>query len=251
MDLRLEGKRVLITGGSKGIGKGIAKAFAEEGANVGIAARNKLELLRTQKELGIQIYQTDLAHSENREQLILDFVQDFNGIDILVNNMGASHGNSTLNTDPEIFMKAMELNFIAAVHLCQLSSRHMMDNKQGVIINISSIYGKEAGGAPSYNASKAALISFTKAFSTEVIEDNIRVVGIAPGAIFHPNEEWQRRLKQDPNFLEKYALAKIPAGRLGTTEEIGNVAVFLASDKASWIVGSTISVDGGQSRLNY
>ena len=76
------------------------------------------------------------------------------------------------------------------------------------------------------------------------------MVGIAPGAIFHPNE-WQRRLKQDPNFLEKYALAKIPAGRLGTTEEIGNVAVFLASDKASWIVGSTISVDGGQSRLNY
>ena len=174
MDLRLEGKRVLITGGSKGIGKGIAKAFAEEGANVGIAARNKLELLRTQKELGIQIYQTDLAHSENREQLILDFVQDFNGIDILVNNMGGKPWKQHFKHGSEIFMKAMELNFITAVHLCQLSSRHLMDNKQGVIINISSIYGKEAGGAPSYNASKAALISFTKAFSTEVIEDNIQ-----------------------------------------------------------------------------
>lgn len=251
MDLNLKGKKVLVTGGSRGIGKGIAKAFIEEGASVGITARNKAELIRTKQELGAQIYQSDLSQFENRELLIKRFVDDFKGIDVLVNNMGASHGSRTLDTAPTEFVEAMELNFIAAVHLCQLSSHHMLDKAGGIIINISSIYGKEAGGLASYNASKAALISFTKAFSSEVIQDNIRVVGIAPGAIYHPNEVWKRRLEQDANYLENYARDKIPAGRLGKTDEIGNVAVFLASDKASWIVGSTISVDGGQSRLNF
>ncbi|WP_106498258.1 SDR family NAD(P)-dependent oxidoreductase [Lentibacillus sp. Marseille-P4043] len=251
MDLNLKGKKVLITGGSRGIGKGIAKAFLDEGAHVGIAARNNKELLRAKKELDVQIYQSDLSKYENREQLISEFIYDFNRIDVLVNNMGASHGNRVLDTTPNVFTEAMELNYIAAVHLCQLSSKHMIDNEKGVIINISSIYGKEAGGLPSYNASKAALISFTKAFSSEVIQHNIRVVGIAPGAIYHPNEVWKHRLEQDSNFLKNYARDKIPAGRLGKTEEIGNVAVFLASDKASWIVGSTITVDGGQSRLNF
>lgn len=251
MDLNLKGKKVLITGGSRGIGKGIAKAFIEEGARVGVAARNKTELLLAKKELGVQIYQSDLSQFKNRELLIKEFVQDFEGIDILVNNMGASFGKRTLDTAPSVFVQAMEVNFIASVHLCQLSSNHMIDNKGGVIINISSIYGKETGGLASYNASKAALISFTKSFSSEVIQNNIRVVGIAPGAIYHPNKVWKHRLEQDANYLENYARDKIPAGRLGRTEEIGNVAVFLASDKASWIVGSTLSVDGGQSRLNF
>jgi len=251
MDLNLKGKSVLITGGSRGIGKGIAKAFIEEGARVGVAARNESELLLVKKELGVQIYQSDLSQYENRKQLMKEFVQDFEGIDILVNNMGASYGDKVLDTAPSVFMQAMETNFIASVHLCQLSSKYMIENKKGIMINISSIYGKEAGGLASYNASKAALISFTKAFSTEVIQKGIRVIGIAPGAIYHPNEVWKNRLAQDSHFLENYARDKIPAGRLGTTEEIGNVAVFLASDKASWIVGTTISVDGGQSRLNY
>lgn len=251
MDLNLKGKKVLVTGGSRGIGKGIAKAFLEEGGKVGIAARNNKELLLAKKELGVQIYQKDLSTYENRELLVKEFINEFNGIDVLVNNMGASHGSSVLNTTPGMFEEAMELNFIAGVHLCQLSSKHMINKGGGVIINISSIYGKESGGLPSYNASKAALISFTKAFSSEVIKSNVRVAGISPGAIYHPNEEWQNRLALDSNFLEKYASDKIPAGRLGKPEEIGNVAVFLASDNASWIVGTTITVDGGQSRLNF
>lgn len=252
MDLHLKGKNVLITGGSRGIGKAIAKTFLAEGANVGIIARNKEELLDAKKELGVHIYQKDLLQEKNRKLAITQFIQDFNGIDIVVNNMGTSLGSNTLNTSPAIFAQVMEVNFIAAVHLCQLASKYMIRNKKkGVIINIASIYGKEAGGLPSYNASKAALISFTKAFSSEVIPHHIRVVGIAPGAIFHPNEVWKKRIEQDPLFLKKYADAKIPAGRLGTPKEIGNVAAFLASDRASWIVGTTVTVDGGQSRLNF
>lgn len=251
IELNLKGKKVLVTGGSRGIGKAIAEAFSREGAHVGIAARNNAELLQVKQELGVQIYPKDLAKHGDREQLIAEFIDDFTTIDVLVNNAGAAHGGNILNTPPHVFGEAMELNFISTVHLSQLASKQMIRSGEGVIINISSIYGKESGGLPSYNASKAALISFTKSFSSEVIKNNIRVIGIAPGAIYHPNKEWERRLERDPDFLENYARDKIPAGRLGKTEEVGNVAVFLASDKASWIVGSTISVDGGQSRLNY
>ncbi|WP_010651793.1 SDR family NAD(P)-dependent oxidoreductase [Oceanobacillus massiliensis] len=251
MDLHLKDKNVLVTGGSRGIGKAIAKAFLKEGAHVGIVARNHTELQQAKEELGVRIYQKDLTEYVNREQLIKEYIDDFKRIDVLVNNMGASHGGRVLETPPSLFNRAMEQNFIAAVHLAQLASKEMIHDGEGVILNISSIYGKESGGNPSYNASKAALISFTKSFSTEVIKDNVRVVGIAPGAIYHPNEEWERRLKIDPDYLEKYASSRIPAGRLGKAEEIGSVASFLASDHASWIVGATVTVDGGQSRTNF
>ncbi|ASN04427.1 SDR family NAD(P)-dependent oxidoreductase [Virgibacillus necropolis] len=251
MELNLKGKKVLVTGGSKGIGKAIAEAFIKEGAHVGIVARSNTELLQAKEELGVLTYPKDLGKHDQRVQLMSEFMNDFGAIDVLVNNVGSAHGKGVLNTPSSVFGEAMELNFITAVHLSQLASKLMISKGGGVILNISSLYGKESGGLPSYNASKAALISFTKSFSSEVIKNNVRVIGIAPGAIFHPNKEWKRRLERDPDFLKKYAREKIPAGRLGKTEEIGNVAVFLASDKASWIVGSTISVDGGQSRLNY
>jgi 3-oxoacyl-[acyl-carrier protein] reductase len=128
----------------------------------------------------------------------------------------------------------------------------MRSNGSGAIVNISSIYGREAGGNPSYNASKAALISFTKSCSSEFIKDCIRVNGVAPGATFHPNQVWSKRLEKDPNFLNNYvANHKIPGGRLGKPDEIAAVVVFLASTRASWVVGSTINVDGGQSHMNY
>ncbi|ALX49244.1 SDR family NAD(P)-dependent oxidoreductase [Lentibacillus amyloliquefaciens] len=252
MELNLKGKKVLVTGGARGIGKAIAQAFLAEGAQVGIAARSRTELLQTKKELGLHtIYQKDLLKHEDREQLIAEFIDDFNTIDILVNNAATNHGTSIVNTPPSVFEDTMALNLISAVHLSQLAGHSMIESEKGVIINISSIYGKESGGSPSYNASKAALISFTKSFSSEVIKDNVRVVGIAPGAVYHPNKEWERRLERNPDYLKNYAREKIPAGRLGTPEEIGHTAAFLASDKASWIVGSTITVDGGQSRLNF
>jgi len=251
MDLNLKGKRVLVTGGSRGIGKAIAEAFVNEQSKVGITARNEKELLTVQKDLGVEIFQADLYKEADRIRLMTEFVTCFNGIDILINNAGASHGDTVMNTSPQEFEEAMQLNFISAVHLSQLASEYMKRNRAGTIINIASIYGREAGGFPTYNASKAALISFTKSYSTEIIKDNIRVNGIAPGAVFHPNKTWIERLNMDPNYLDNYARSKIPSGRLGKPEEIANVAVFLASDKASWIVGSTINVDGGQSHLNF
>lgn len=251
MDLNLKGKRVLVTGGSRGIGRAIAAAFIKEQSKVGIVARNMDELLGTKEELGVEIFQSDLSKESERDNLMKEFINQFGGIDILINNAGGSNGDTVMNTSVHEFEEAMELNFISAVHLSQLAAQNMKKLGSGSIINIVSIYGREAGGFPTYNASKAALISFTKSFSTEIIKENVRVNGIAPGAVFHPNKVWLERLEKDPDLLKTYGENKIPAGRLGTPEEIANVVVFLASDRASWIVGSTINVDGGQSHLNF
>lgn len=123
--------------------------------------------------------------------------------------------------------------------------------RSGSIINITSVYGRESGGKTTYNNAKSALISFTKGLADEVISNGIRVNSIAPGSILHETGNWIKRLKEDPDKINKFVMHDIPAGRFGTPEEIANVAIFLASDKASWIVGASINVDGGQSKMNF
>jgi 3-oxoacyl-[acyl-carrier protein] reductase len=252
VDLQLKGKNVLVTGGSKGIGKAIAKAFVEEGANVAIIARDLVYLKEAKEELGnIVVYQADLTEKTERERVFRQFIYDFGSLDILVNNAGGSNGSSVMETDLSLFYEAMELNYFSAVHLSQLAVREMKKKQSGSIINITSIYGRESGGKVTYNNAKAALISFTKALANEVAPYGIRVNSVAPGSILHPTGNWQRRLEENPEGIRKFVQEQIPAGRFGTPEEIANVVVFLASNKASWIVGATINVDGGQSKMNF
>ena len=127
----------------------------------------------------------------------------------------------------------------------------MKKQKRGAIINITSIYGRESGGKATYNAAKAATISFTKSLANEAIKDGIRVNGIAPGSILHPGGSWQKRIEENPEKMNEFVKTEIPAGRFVTLEEVSNVAVFLAPEKASWVVGATINVDGGQSKSNF
>jgi 3-oxoacyl-[acyl-carrier protein] reductase len=252
VNLQLNGKNVLVTGGSKGIGKAIAKAFVEEGANVAIIARDLVHLKEAKKELGnIALYQADLTEKTERERVFRQFIHDFGSLDILINNAGGSNGSSVMETDLSLFYEAMELNYFSAVHLSQLAVREMKKKQSGSIINITSIYGRESGGKVTYNNAKAALISFTKALANEVAPYGIRVNSVAPGSVLHPTGNWQRRLEENPEGIRKFVQEQIPAGRFGTPEEIANVVVFLASNKASWIVGATINVDGGQSKMNF
>lgn len=251
MNLELEGKVVLVTGGSKGIGQGIAYAFLNEGAKVGILGRNLDDLEAAQKE-GIEIFQGDVTNAEDRERVIKEFLSKFGTIDILVNNAGGSNGASVMETSIEQFEDAMHLNFLSAVDLSKKAASVMSGNSDGgAIINISSIFGRESGGKPTYNASKAAMISFTKSFGDEVIKKGIRVNGVAPGSILHETGNWKKRLEQDPDKINSFVEEHISAGRFGTVEEVANVVVFLASKKASWVVGSTLNVDGGQSYSNF
>lgn len=252
MNLHLEDKVVLITGGSKGIGKAIAKAFKDEGAKVAICARDKSELEKVVTELQLDAYYAaDLTNREERDQIFQSLIQDFGHIDILVNNVGGSNGSITSETNLDLFEAAMNLNYLSAVHFSKLSIPFMKEKNEGAIINISSVFGREAGGKPTYNAAKAAMISFTKSLADEVAKDGIRVNGVAPGSILHPTGNWQRRLEENPEKINAFVQNEIPAGRFGTVEEIANVVVFLASEKASWVMGATLNVDGGQSRSNF
>jgi 3-oxoacyl-[acyl-carrier protein] reductase len=250
MNLELDGKAVLVTGGSKGIGKAIAYAFLEEGARVGIVGRNEADLLEAKKE-GIEIFQGDVTEACDRERIMKDFLKKFGTIDCLVNNAGGSNGGAVMETGLDQFESALHLNFLSAVDFSKRAAVVMTDKQEGAIINISSIFGRESGGKPTYNASKAALISFTKSFGDEMIKKGVRVNGIAPGSILHETGNWKKRLEQDPETINAFVDEHISAGRFGTVEEVASVAVFLASNKASWVVGSTLNVDGGQSYSNF
>lgn len=252
MDLQLTGKKVLVTGGSKGIGKGIAKAFLEEGAEVAILGRGEEALDQAQSEMpSLKTIQADVTSERDRSHAFQQFIDTFGKIDILVNNAGGSSGGKTMETTIAQFEEAMLLNYFSAVHLSQLAVEDMKKYKSGAIINISSIFGRESGGKPTYNSAKAAMISTTKSLADEVIKDGIRVNSIAPGSILHPTGNWQKKLDKDPEQINKFVEDQIPAGRFGTVEEVANSVVFLASEKASWIVGASINVDGGQSKSNF
>ncbi|MGB7998755.1 MAG: glucose 1-dehydrogenase [Anaerobacillus sp.] len=253
MNLNLENKRVLVTGGSKGIGKAIAKAFYDEGAKVGICARNRDDLEQAKKDIGqnLAIFEADITDDRKRVQLLDSYIMEFGAIDVLVNNAGGSSGTTIMETDINQFHKAMELNFYSAVHLSQIAAAEMKKQESGAIVNISSIFGRESGGKPTYNNSKSAMISFTKAMADELIADGVRVNGVAPGAILHPSGNWQKRLDENPEKINEFVEKEIPGGRFGTPEEVADAVVFLASEKASWIVGATLNVDGGQSKSNF
>lgn len=253
MDLKLQGKNILITGGSKGIGKVIAEVLLEEGANVSIAARDLAVLKKTNEDLGgnVTIFQADVTKADQREKLMQDFIKEKGSIDVLINNAGGSNGGLAAETPMELFYEAMELNYFSAVHLSKLAAGEMKQSRSGSIINITSVFGRESGGKVTYNNAKAALISFTKSFADEMIPFGIRVNSVAPGSILHDTGNWKRRLEEDPVGIMQFVENEIPAGRFGTSEEIANVVAFLASEKAFWIVGASINVDGGQSKMNF
>jgi 3-oxoacyl-[acyl-carrier protein] reductase len=146
--------------------------------------------------------------------------------------------------------EAFELNFFSAVRLARLCAPEMEKRGGGAIVNISSIWGREAGGTLSYNSSKAALNSFTKMLARELAPKGIRVNAVAPGSILFPGGVWERRLRGDPAFERDFISHELPAGRLGSAEEVADVVAFVASPRASWLMGVCLPVDGGQGRSN-
>ncbi|SFP56845.1 SDR family NAD(P)-dependent oxidoreductase [Salibacterium halotolerans] len=251
MDLGLKGKKVLVTGGSKGIGKGIAAGFLAEGAEVAIAARSEEGLREARTELGnVHVIQADLISEAERDRAHKEAVETLGSIDILINNVGGSSGSSVEETPLSSFEEAMQLNYLSAVQFSKAVLPDMKEKGSGSIINISSIFGRESGGKATYNNAKAAMISFTKALADEAASFGIRVNSVAPGAILHPSGNWQKRLEENPEKINQFVKDEIPAGRFGTVEEIADVTVFMASQRASWVTGASLNVDGGQSNMN-
>ncbi|MEX0787068.1 MAG: glucose 1-dehydrogenase [Dehalococcoidia bacterium] len=250
MDLALTDKVAIVTGGSRGIGRSIAVALAGEGCRVAICARGEGALRSTEAELrehGVDALGVvaDVTEAADIERLIAETVARFGQLDILVNNAGT---RSREDTD-DVWDETYRSNALAAVRATRAAVPHLRASGAGSIVHIASIFGRESGGPASYNAVKSAMIAHAKAMALELAPE-IRVNSVAPGSVAFPGGSWGRRLEEDPEGMRRFIEENIPMGRFGTPDEIASVVVFLCSDRASWVTGACINVDGGQSRSN-
>ncbi len=255
MDLKLKNKVVMITGASRGIGKAIAMGFAAEGAGLSICGRTPETLQATADEIrkqGTEIFSqtADVTNGADAEAFVNATIGHFGRIDVLINNVGGSRRTPTLDISDQEWHDMLDLNAISAARMSRLVIPTMKKHGCGVIIMISSIFGRESGGHITYNAGKAAEIALAKSLAQEQARDNIRVNSVAPGSILFPGGGWDRKQKADPEGIAVFVKSDLPFGRFGTPEEIADVVVFLASERASWVSGACINVDGCQSRSN-
>ena len=244
----LEGKSAVVTGASRGIGRAIALGFAEAGADVAVAARSEGDLETLAKEidqLGRRaiVVPTDVTQRDQIENLVNTAVKEFGKLDIFVNNAGGSNFMAPLTSlRPAGWDKLRTLNLDSVFHGTQFAAQAMVDNG-GSIIQIASVAGIQgAQGLSPYSAAKGGVRLFTQAVAKELASSNVRVNCIAPGWIDTPLNEF---MKEDENIL-KMMTDMIPMGRFGTSEEIAAAAIYLASDAASFVTGTTLVVDGGQ-----
>jgi 3-oxoacyl-[acyl-carrier protein] reductase len=245
----LEGKTAIITGAARGIGEGIAIKFAEHGANVAFTfvsdrSEEKARILEQKLiALGVKAkaYQSNAGDFSACETFVNDVLKEFGQIDICVNNAGISKDNLLLRMTPEQWDEVMQTNLKSVFNMTKQVIRPMMKAKSGTIINMSSVIGEMGNaGQSSYAASKAGVIGFTKSVAKELGSRNIRCNAIAPGFV---ETDMTSYLKEGEG-AEKYK-ADIPLGRFGSTEDIANVSLFLASEMSGYVTGQVISACGG------
>jgi 3-oxoacyl-[acyl-carrier protein] reductase len=250
MDLGLEGRTALVTGGTRGIGHAIARALVADGARVAVVARGVQGLEATERELGVTGIAADLATEEGCARAFGEARAAFGPIDILVNNLGGRAGTSWGDTGVPELETAMTVNLFAAVRMTKLALPEMTERGWGRILVIASIYGRETGGAPAYNAAKSAEISFAASLAREVGSSGVLVNSVAPGSILFEGGSWERRQKADPAGIAEFVERELPLKRFGRPDEVAAVAAFLCGEQASLVNGACITVDGGQSRSN-
>ena len=255
MDLQLKDKVAIVTGSSKGLGFASAKALAAEGCRVCICARGEAALAAAAAELrnvaapdAVLAVAADLATPDGAERVVDATVKHFGAIDILVNNVGAAKGAGIVDTPDDVWREAFDQTLYPAIRMSRLVVPHMKKQGSGSIVMIASIWGRESGGRMTYNAVKAAEISLAKSMAQQLARDGIRVNSVAPGSIWFPGGSWDKRQQADPAGIAEFMRLELPFGRFGRADEVGAAVAFLASPRASWISGSSLPVDGCQSR---
>lgn len=242
----LENKTAIITGATRGIGRGIALEYAKQGANIAFTFSSSLEAANTLESeiasFGVKGkgYQSNAADFEAAQELAKEVLKEFGSIDILINNAGITKDNLLMRISEEDFDSVIEVNLKSVFNLTKAVIRPMMKQRSGSIINMSSVVGlKGNAGQTNYAASKAGIVGFSKSVALELGSRNIRSNVIAPGFI-----ETEMTAKLDESVVQGWR-DSIPLKRGGTPEDIANACVFLGSDMSSYITGQTISVDGG------
>lgn len=242
----LEGKTAIITGGSRGIGKGIVEIFAQHGANVAFTYSSSAEAANALAEeisktgVKVKAYKSNAASYDESQKLAEKVQQEFGSIDILVNNAGITKDNLLMRISEEDFDKVIEVNLKSVFNMTKAVQRTMLKQRKGSIINMSSVVGvKGNAGQSNYAASKAGIIGFSKSVALELGSRNIRCNVVAPGFI-----ETEMTGKLDEKTVQGWRDA-IPLKRGGMPEDIANVCVFLASDLSAYVTGQVLNVDGG------
>ncbi len=255
MDLGLRGKVVLIAGSSYGLGKAVAEGFLGEGANVVLTGRDRAQLEETESFLSttcgnsarIMSYPGDLTKLDTIRACLNSVLEHLGRIDVLVANIGSGAGSRAWNIPEDDWDAMFEKNFDGARRITTEVLGAMVNQGGGSVVFVSSIAGVETIGAPiHYSVAKAALIAYAKNLSRKVAENNIRVNTVAPGNILFEKGTWDRKLKDDKDGVLAMLRATVPQNRFATPREISDFIVFVASERASFMTGSCIIVDGGQ-----
>ena len=250
MDFGIGGKVALVTGATKGIGLGIAQALAREGVRVSVVARTEADVKRVAHDINGFGVAADVTTDEGCKTSVEQTQRNVGPIDILINNFGARAGSSWSDTGPKEFEAAFDGNVVVSARMTKLVLPAMLDRGWGRVVVITSVWGREAGGAPAYNAAKAAEISMVKSLAREVASKGVTVNAVAPGSILWEGGGWHRRQQADPQGIAEFVRNEMPMGRFGTVDEVANVVAFVCSRQAGLLTGACINVDGGQSRSN-
>jgi 3-oxoacyl-[acyl-carrier protein] reductase len=257
MDLGLAGKVAIVTGGSRGLGFAAARALVAEGAHLVVCARGEEALKRAAEDLQtsagpgarVTFVAADVSVEAGNQKVIDAAINEFGRIDVVVNNVGTAQGAGLEATSDAEWQAAFDQTLFPAIRMSRLAVPHIRKQGSGSIIIVSSIFGRESGGRMTYNAVKAAEISLAKSLAQQLAKDQIRVVSVAPGSTLFEGGSWWKRQQSDPQGIAKFISQELPFGRFGTPEEVGAAIAFLASPRASWISGTTVVVDGCQSRM--